>query len=374
MNITRGPVKSAIKMLVYGPEGVGKTTFAAQAPGAVFLDTEGSTRHMDVARFDPPDNMVDILECLNYTLAHPDQVKTLVIDTVDWLEKYIFNNVCLEKKIQNIEDMGYGKGYIYAKQKMQQLLELLQAIVDRGVNVILVCHSTIRKFEQPDEMGSYDRYMLKLNEKNIAPLVKEWVDLMLFVNYRTNIVTDSDGKTKKGTGGQKRIMYANHTACWDAKNRFGLPDEMPFEFDQVAHLFNMMEPVTAPVGSIEDVLNTDPIEIKRDAPAEVDTMAQLPKEPKKPAKKPKGPPPERPESMKSDNPDKDMLLEKLWGMMALNAVLDPMLIQVVCAKKGYYDVKTPVNEYEIDFIDGCLIEAWDKVFELVKEEMEALPF
>ena len=100
----------------------------------------------------------------------------------------------------------------------------------------------------------------------------------------------------------------------------------------------------------------------------------LPKEPKKPAKKPKGPPPERPESMKSDNPDKDMLLEKLWGMMALNAVLDPMLIQVVCAKKGYYDVKTPVNEYEIDFIDGCLIEAWDKVFELVKEEMEALPF
>ena len=374
MNITKGPVKSAIKALVYGPEGVGKTTFAAQAPGAVFIDTEGSTRHMDVARFDPPVNLVEVLECLNYTLAHPDQVRTLVIDTVDWLEKIIFNNVCVEKKLQNIEDMGYGKGYVYAKQKMQQLLELLQAIVDRGVNVLLVCHSMIRKFEQPDEMGSYDRYMLKLNEKNIAPLVKEWVDLMLFVNYRTNIVTDSDGKTKKGTGGQKRIMYANHTACWDAKNRFGLPDEMPFEFDQVAHLFNMMEPVTAPAGSIEDVLNTDPIEIKRDAPAEVDTMAQLPKEPKKPAKKPKGPPPERPESMKSDNPDKDMLLEKLWGMMALNAVLDPMLIQVVCAKKGYYDVKTPVNEYEIDFIDGCLIEAWDKVFELVKEEMEALPF
>ena len=374
MNITRGKVKTAIKMLVYGPEGVGKTTFAAQMPGAVFIDTEGSTKHMDVARFDAPDDLTDVIDQLNYVLGHPKEIGTVVIDTVDWLEKLIFNMVCVEKKIQNIEDIGYGKGYVYAKQKMQQLLEMMQLIVDAGVNVCLVCHSMIRKFELPDEMGSYDRYMLKLNEKNIAPLVKEWVDLMLFVNYRTNIVTDSDGKTKKGTGGQKRIMYANHTACWDAKNRFGLPDEMPFEFDQVAHLFNMMEPVTAPVGSIEDVLNTDPIEIKRDAPAEVDTMAQLPKEEKKPAKKPKGPPPERPESMKSDNPDKDMLLEKLWGMMALNAVLDPMLIQVVCAKKGYYDVKTPVNEYEIDFIDGCLIEAWDKVFELVKEEMEALPF
>jgi len=371
MNITKGPVKSAIKALVYGPEGVGKTTFAAQAPGAVFIDTEGSTKHMDVARFDPPVNLVEVLECLNYTLAHPDQVRTLVIDTVDWLEKIIFNNVCVEKKLQNIEDMGYGKGYVYAKQKMQQLLELLQAIVDRGVNVLLVCHSTIRKFEQPDEMGSYDRYMLKLNEKNIAPLVKEWVDLMLFVNYRTNIVTDSDGKTKKGTGGQKRIMYANHTACWDAKNRFGLPDEMPFEFDQVAHLFNMMEPVTAPVGSIEDVLNTDPIEIKRDAPAEVDTMAQLPK---KAQKRQKATPPERPESMCSDNPEKDKLLDQLWNMMVKEDVTDPMLIQVVCAEKGYYDASVPVNEYDMEFIEGCLIEAWDKVLGFVLTKKENLPF
>ena len=376
MNITKGKIRSAVKMLVYGPEGVGKTTFAAQAPGAVFIDTEGSTRHMDVARFDPPDNMVDILECLNYTLAHPDHVKTLVIDTVDWLEKYIFNNVCVEKKLQNIEDMGYGKGYIYAKQKMQQLLELLQAIVDKGVNVILVCHSMIRKFEQPDEMGSYDRYMLKLNEKNIAPLVKEWVDLMLFVNYRTNIVTDSDGKTKKGTGGQKRIMYANHTACWDAKNRFGLPDELPFEFSQIAHLFTNAEPVPAakPQQTIEDVLNTDPIEIKRDAHAEVDTMAQLPNEPKKPAKMPKGQPPERPESMRSDNPEKDNLLQQLWDRMTANAILDPMIIQAVVADKEYYDLTTLIRDYDTDFIEGCLIEAWDTVCGLALTKVHNLPF
>ena len=373
MNITRGPVKTAIKALVYGPEGVGKTTFAAHAPGAIFIDTEGSTKHMDVARFDPPVNLVEVLECLNYTLAHPDQVGTLVIDTVDWLEKIIFNNVCLEKKLQNIEDMGYGKGYVYAKQKMQQLLELLQAIVDRGVNVLLVCHSTIRKFEQPDEMGSYDRYMLKLNEKNIAPLVKEWVDLMLFVNYRTNIVTDSDGKTKKGTGGQKRIMYANHTACWDAKNRFGLPDEMPFDFDQVADLFNMAQPVTAPRGSIEDVLNTEPIEIWKDVPAEVDTMAQLTAEARKTGKK-KATPPERPESMRSDNQEKDALLADLWERMTKNAILDPMIIQAVVADKEYYDLTTMIRDYDTDFIEGCLIEAWDTVCGLALTKLHNLPF
>jgi Holliday junction resolvasome RuvABC ATP-dependent DNA helicase subunit len=198
MNITRGKVKTAIKMLVYGPEGVGKTTFAAQMPGAVFIDTEGSTKHMDVARFDAPDDLTDVIDQLNYVLEHPKEIGTVVIDTVDWLEKLIFNMVCVEKKIQNIEDIGYGKGYVYAKQKMQQLLEMMQLIVDAGVNVCLVCHSMIRKFEQPDEMGSYDRYMLKLNEKNIAPIIKEWVDMMLFVNYRTDIVTDADGKTKKG--------------------------------------------------------------------------------------------------------------------------------------------------------------------------------
>ena len=379
MNITRGPVKSAIKMLVYGPEGVGKTTFAAMVPGVVFIDTEGGTKHMDVARFDPPMDLQDVLEALNYVLGHPEEFPAIAIDTVDWLEKFIFNSVCAEKKLNNIEDLGYGKGYVYAKQKMQQLLEILQAIVDHGTHVILVCHSIIRKFEQPDEMGSYDRYMLKLNEKNIAPLVKEWVDLMLFVNYRTNVVTDADGKTKKGTGGQKRIMYANHTACWDAKNRFGLPDELPFDFEQIAGLFaNPERPAAASVAkpqqTIENVLNTNPIEIRKDAPAEVTVASTLPTGTVTKKGKKTSLSPERPASMKSDNPDKDVLLEKLWGMMTMNAILDPMLIQVVCAKKGYYDAKVPVNEYDMDFIDGCLIEAWDKVFELVKAEMESLPF
>lgn len=372
MNITKGPVKSAIKMLVYGPEGVGKTTFAAQAPGAVFIDTEGSTRHMDVARFDPPMNLVDVMEAFNYTLAHPDQVETLVIDTVDWLERLIFSNVCLEKKLQNIEDMGYGKGYVYAKQKMQQILDTLQAIVDRGVHVILVCHSMIRKFEQPDEMGSYDRYMLKLNEKNIAPLVKEWVDLMLFVNYKTNVITDEKTKTKKGVGGQKRVMYANHTASWDAKNRFGLPDEMPFEFGQIAELFWNAEPAERKQ-TIEDVLNTNPIEIRKDAPAEVDTMAQLPKEARK-ASKQKAAPQERPESMQSDNPEKDQLLQELWKRMTANTITDPMVIQAVVADKEYYDLTTMIRDYDTDFIEGCLIEAWDTVCGLALTKQNNLPF
>ena len=367
MNITKGKIRSAVKMLVYGPEGVGKTTFAAQAPGAVFIDTEGSTRHMDVARFDTPAELGDVLNDLNYVLGHPEEIGAVVIDTVDWLEKLIFNTVCIEKKIANIEDIGYGKGYVYAKQKMQQLLELLQAIVDRGVHVVLVCHSMIRKFELPDEMGSYDRYMLKLNEKNIAPIVKEWVDLMLFVNYRTDIVTDADGKTKKGKGGQKRIMYANHSACWDAKNRFGLPDEMPFEFSRIAHLFERPE---ASAAAPEASPQTAPPPAK----AEVTVTDRVPEA--KPKKGVKKAPPDitRPESMKSEDPEKDMLLDQLWTKMLAFSVYDPLILQAVVAEKEYYGVTVPIRDYDKEFIEGCLLEAWDQVNSLCQTKIHDLPF
>ncbi len=366
MNITRGPVKTGIKVGIYGTEGVGKTTFAARFPGAVFIDTEGSTKHMDVARFDPPESLNDVLEQLNYVVGHPKEISTVVIDTVDWLEKYIFRAVCEEKGLKNIEDMGYGKGYVFAKQKMQGLLELLDLITQRGIHVVLVCHSMIRKFELPDEMGSYDRYMLKLNEKNIAPLVKEWVDLLLFVNYKTDIIKDSDGKTMKGRGGQKRVMYANHSACWDAKNRFGLPDEMPFDYGQVAHLFGEAQPVEA-----QEIPEKKP-EKSKPPKAEVAKAAKVPdvQVQKKPAKESA----ERPESMRSDSPEKEGLLEKLWALMRRDGVEEPLVLQAVVAEKEYYDLTVPVKDYDRDFISDVLIEAWDQVNSLCQTKIHDLPF
>lgn len=376
MNITRGPKKTAIRVGIYGTEGVGKTTFASMFPGAVFIDTEGSTTHMDIARFDPPETLDDVKKCITYVLGHPEEIGTLVIDTVDWMEKLIYRDVCEEKKIQNIEDLGYGKGYVYAKQKMQQILEMLDDVIARGVHVVLVCHSTIRKFELPDEMGSYDRYVLKLNEKNISPLVKEWVDMLLFVNFKTDVVTAPDGKTKKARGGQKRVMYANHSACWDAKNRFGLPDEMPFEYDQIAEIFGEAKPVEATViEEPEEVIEPmQPVKLIRpDAPAEVTKTDTLPA-PEKPKKGKKTEPGPRPDSMKSDDPDKDALLDQLWTMMQKNGVEDPLVLQAVVAEKEYYDITTPVNGYDSEFISDVLIEAWDQVNRLCQTKIHNLPF
>jgi GTPase SAR1 family protein len=367
MNITRGPIKTAKKVGIYGPEGVGKTSFAARFPGAVFIDTEGSTRHMDVARFDPPEELSDVITQINYVISNPKQFGTLVIDTVDWLEKLLFNAVCVENKWKSIEDPGYGKGYVAAKQKMQQLLEMLDNVIKVGVHVVLVCHSFIRKFEQPDEMSSYDRYMLKLNEKNIAPLIKEWVDMLLFVNYKTDVVTVEGSKAKKGKGGQKRVMYTNHTAAWDAKNRFGLPDEMPFEYELIAELFGEAEPVAE---AHEEAPKPEPAPAKTEAPATVQTAAKIPaKKADKMAIKM-----ERPESMKSEDTDKDEVLQTLWALMDKASIIDPMLIQSVVAEKEYYDADVPIRDYDKDFIEDVLIAAWDQVNALAQDKMNELPF
>ena len=368
---------------VYGTEGVGKTTFVSRFPGVIFIDTEGSTTHMDVARFDTPENLQQVRDEIQYVIDHAGDFGTLAIDTMDWLERLLFAEVIEDaqknnKGIKNIEDFGYGKGYVYAKTKMQEILELLDQVIAKGVNVALVCHSMIRKFELPDEMGSYDRYMLKLNEKNIAPLVKEWVDALLFVNYRTDIIKDQDGKTSKGRGGQKRVMYANHNACWDAKNRFGLPDSLPFEFEQIAHLFGPAPEVAEAHIPDPEPKEKKPVEIQKPT-AEVTMSNTVPgiggkTRKTKAEEKPEVTSPERPESLRSEDKEKDKLLEKVWRNLLSIGVLDPLVLQAVVAEREYYDVTVTPKDYETNFISDMLIDCWDQVRKLVDSKVRDLPF
>ena len=233
MQITRGRQTSALKVVVYGPEGIGKTTFCAQFPGVVFIDTEGSTKHLDVARLPKPTSWAMLMEQVTWVRDHPDQLGTLAIDTADWAEKLCITAVCDKAKKSGIEDFGYGKGYTYLEEEFGKLLNRLEEVVERGVNVAVSAHAAMRKFEQPDEMASYDRWELKLQKKT-APLLKEWADLVLFANYETFTIKREDGKTKAQGG--KRVMYTTHHPCWDAKNRFGLEEKLPFDYSAIAHV------------------------------------------------------------------------------------------------------------------------------------------
>ena len=238
LNIRKGPQVRSIRCVIYGPEGIGKSTLASQFPDAVFIDFEHGTDSMDVARFDTPEDYTTLIDLLN-SISQEDICKTVVLDTADRLEQMITVHVCRKYQIRSIEDAGYGKGYTYLAESWIELMKVLDKIIDSGKNVVLVAHAAMRKFEQPDEMGAYDRWELKLSKKT-APLIKEWSDMLLFCNYKTNIITDEKTKSKKAIGG-KRVMYSSHSPVYDAKNRFGLPESMEMSFDEISSIFKTPE-------------------------------------------------------------------------------------------------------------------------------------
>ena len=241
LSISRGPRLRALGIVLYGPEGIGKSTLASQFPAPVFIDLEHGTDTMDVARTDTPKSFNDVLN-LMMLIADEEDFKTVVIDTADKLEQLITAHVLEVHHLNSIEDAGYGKGYTYIAEEFVRFLRKCGELIDAGKNVVIVAHAMMRKFEQPDEMGAYDRWELKLSKK-AAPLVKEWADMVLFLNYKTTVVTDEKTKSKKARGG-KRVMYATHHPAWDAKNRFGLDDELDMDFDSISQCF--VEPPKQP--------------------------------------------------------------------------------------------------------------------------------
>ena len=156
MNITRGKIASAKKVVIYGPEGIGKSTFAAKFPDPIFIDTEGSTKELDVARFDKPTSWEILKQQVEHVKAERP-CKTLIVDTVDWAEAMCIEAVCAAHGKKGIEDFGYGNGYMYEKEEFGKFLNKLNDVVEAGINVVLTAHAIIRKFEQPDELGSYDQ-------------------------------------------------------------------------------------------------------------------------------------------------------------------------------------------------------------------------
>jgi hypothetical protein len=233
--IRRGRITRPQKVVLYGPEGVGKSTLAGQSPDPVFLDTEGGTHHLDVARFDAVTTWEEITAAVTQLAKADHPFKTLVVDTADWLEKRLAEHLCRKSNKESIEDFGYGKGWVILTEEFARFLTSLDGLLARGMHVVFLAHATVKKFEAPDQAGSYDRFELKLS-KSVAPLLKEWADVVLFANYVTKVAEKDNGKMR-GVGGKERVLFATHTAAYDAKNRHGLPDKLAFSIEALAPVF-----------------------------------------------------------------------------------------------------------------------------------------
>lgn len=381
MNITRGKVATAQKVVLYGPEGIGKSSLAANFPEPGFIDTEGSTGNMDVARFDKPTSWTFILQQLEYVKQNRP-FKTLVIDTVDWAERMAIEHICNINQKASIEDFGYGSGYIKLEEEMGRFLNLLQDIVDQGINIVLTAHAQIRKFEQPDEMGAYDRYELKLGKKTSArtsSLVKEWADMVLFINYKTySVATDDKGRKHKAQGGT-RTMFTTHHPAWDAKNRHGLPDELPLDYAHIAHIFEGNEqPPQQPV-QVTQTWSSQPTPeqqiqyqqqtFEQPVQQQQDPLQQTYQQPAPPPTQTD--PPIEPQQAPKLSPG---IPASLRDLMMQSGVTEQE-IQAVVGKKGYYPQDTPMANYDPGFIEGVLVGAWQQVYGMVLELREQnLPF
>ena len=231
LKIERGVKSAPVRCVIYGTEGIGKSTLAAQFPGAVILDTEDGTGRIDCARVVCHDSLT-LEGALLDLIGDPQGFKTVVIDSADWAERQILEHLLKKAGKRSIEDFGFGKGYTMLAEACARILGLADQLIAKGVNVVFVAHATIKRTSPPDETDGYDRYELKLTRQT-GPLFKEWADLLLFCNYKTKLVEGSDGR-KKATGGKIRLMYAERSAAYDAKNRYGLPAEMPMAIDELA--------------------------------------------------------------------------------------------------------------------------------------------
>lgn len=225
---------SPSKLIIYGVEGIGKTTLASQFPKPLFIDLEGSTAKMkpQPAKMPDADGYIDMKRQLGQILNSKHDYKTLVIDSVDWLESWVKEFVIANGNVQSIEDFGYGKGYTLIEEEFRKLLSFLdRLIIERNMNIILVAHSIIRQATEPGNAAPFDRHELNLSKK-VAPLVRQWADAMLFANYK-NIVIEGKKGNAHAVGGKERVLYCNHTAVIDAKNRFNLEDVLPMSIDSL---------------------------------------------------------------------------------------------------------------------------------------------
>jgi hypothetical protein len=237
-NIQRGQQPAPPRMMVFGIEGVGKSTLASQTPKPVFVQTEDGLRQIDCHKFPLAESFDQVNEALAALANEPHDYQTVVIDSLDWLERLIWDAVCRDFGAKSIEkvDGGYGKGYVYALAYWRKIIDRLAALHNaRQMMIMLLAHAKVERYEDP-ESSAYDRYSPRLN-RHAAALITEWTDAVLFATRRFRVETETTGFNRErgvahaiGKDGGERVLKTVGGPSCVAKNRYNLPAELPLEW------------------------------------------------------------------------------------------------------------------------------------------------
>jgi len=243
--ITSGRESLPPRILVYGQEGVGKSTLAAEAPKPIFIQTEDGLSEIACDKFPLAATFDEVMAALTELATADHMYQTVALDSLDWLERLIFDCVCREFRAPNIEkaDGGYQRGYVHALTYWRKIIDALQHLrLTKNMAVILIAHAKVEKFDDP-ESAAYDRYSPRLH-KQAAALICEWCDAVLFATRKFRTQTEERGFGRErtiavgvgGAGGERILRTLGSPACV-AKNRFSLPPEIPLSWpDLVAGL------------------------------------------------------------------------------------------------------------------------------------------
>lgn len=212
----------APRILIYGVAGVGKSTFGAGAPKPVFIRTEDGLGTIEVDAFPVAKTFQDVIDAIAVLGEEKHDFRTVVVDSVDWLEPLVWAQTAADNGWKDIEAPGFGKGYAAALDRWKQYLDSLDTLRnDVGMNVIQIAHADIKRFDSP-EHDPYDRYQIKLQTRASA-LIQEHSDIVGFANYRISTTKADVGFSKKvnrAVGGDARMLYVTERPAYLAKNRY----------------------------------------------------------------------------------------------------------------------------------------------------------
>ena len=216
-----------VRVNVQGVDGIGKSTFGADAPSSIFIQAEDGLKFIDnVARFPVIESWNQLLTQVKTLIEEPHDYKSVVLDTTDAASKFGEEYVCETNGWNGPQDKqaGYGAFYVAAENAWRKLLQGLNiCFEERGMNVILLSHVGDKTIVDPT-VGEYHAFQMRSNKK-INSLIKDWVDFNLFADY------DKSGNDGKPKSHGNRILYTKYAMGFEAKSRLTIPPQLPLEWD-----------------------------------------------------------------------------------------------------------------------------------------------